>query len=151
MLKTSIVTLWLATGLCFSAFAQKDGFGVGIIVGEPTGVAFKHFLDNRSAVDAAAAYSFVDDAAFQFHVDYLIHHFGLIEITTGQFPVYWGIGGRIKLAHDARLGVQIPLGISYIFEDIPLDAFIEIRPLMDLLPETTFTVNGGIGVRYYLQ
>ncbi|MBN1340193.1 MAG: hypothetical protein JXA03_12765 [Bacteroidales bacterium] len=133
------------------AWAQQGNTGLGILVGEPTGISVKHWLGNTSAVDGALAWSFVNDASLYLHADYLYHHFDLIEVESGKFPVYYGIGGRMKFQDDIRIGAQVPLGISYILESAPLDVFIEIRPVLDLLPATTFTVSGGIGVRYYFQ
>jgi hypothetical protein len=36
--------------------AQADGFGVGIILGEPTGLSGKYWLTEKTAVDAAVAW-----------------------------------------------------------------------------------------------
>jgi hypothetical protein len=138
--------LCLASGVS----AQKGSTGIGIVVGEPTGISIKHWTGKTTALDGALAWSFVDEASLYLHADYLIHNFSLIEVESGQFPIYYGIGGRAKFSGDPRIGAQIPLGISYILENTPLDVFLEIRPTLDLIPATTFTVTGGIGVRYYL-
>jgi hypothetical protein len=47
-----------------------QGIGLGVILGEPTGVSFKAWIDNRTAIDAAAAWSFSENDSFQFHTDY---------------------------------------------------------------------------------
>ncbi|MCD4735049.1 MAG: hypothetical protein K8R53_03310 [Bacteroidales bacterium] len=141
--------------VCFlftiSVKGQESGPGIGIVVGEPTGVAFKQWIGKTNAVDAALAWSFVNNSSLYLHADYLWHNFNLIEIEEGSFPIYWGVGGRIKFTKHTRVGVQVPLGISYIFDSTPLDVFLEIRPTLDLIPGTDFTVSGGIGVRYYLD
>ena len=130
---------------------QDSGPGIGIVVGEPTGIAFKQWVGKSNAIDAALAWSFVNSSSLYLHADYLWHNFNLIEIEEGRFPIYWGVGGRLKFTKDIRVGVQVPLGISYIFNNTPLDVFLEIRPTLDLIPGTEFTVSGGIGVRYYLD
>ena len=133
-----------------TAFAQHD-FGLGIIVGEPTGLSGKLWLSKTSAIDGAVAWSFEGEDAFHLHGDYLLHSFNLIRVDKGKLPLYYGIGGRIKFTEDddARVGLRIPVGLAYIFSGERVDIFLEIVPLLDLVPDTDFSLNGGIGVRYF--
>lgn len=145
----SLVIIILATAIfAGSAFAQGT-FGLGLIVGEPTGISAKWWLTSRTAVDAAAAWSFSDDAALHLHADYLFHNFDLIDVSKGQLPVYFGVGGRVKFDSDSNIGVRIPIGLAYLFQDMPLDVFAEIVPLVDLIPDTDFELNASIGIRYF--
>ena len=161
-------TLILILGTCvLSALATQtnaqDAFGVGVIIGEPTGIVIKKWIGADTAFDVAAAWSFSENASFQLHGDYLIHNFSLLDRDDlkGNLPVYYGIGGRIKLKEnnagrgrndeDTLIGVRVPLGISYLFADAPVDIFFEIAPLLDLIPDTEFSVNSAIGARYYFR
>jgi hypothetical protein len=137
--------LWLAA----PARAQRRGFGLGVILGEPTGLSFKSWTGRTTAIDAAAAWSFGREDSLHFHVDYLVHDFNLLKTNKGRLPVYYGIGGRIKLEDKTRIGVRFPVGVSYIFEDAPLDLFAELGPILDLAPRTEFTLSASIGLRYY--
>ena len=132
-------------------YSQSKKIGVGIIVGEPTGLSFKYWLTDKTALDAGLAWSFVDENAFQIQADYLIHNFSLIKISNGKLPFYFGIGGRLKFSNDATLGVRVPLGLAYIFSDEPIDIFLEIVPILDLLPQTDFTISAAIGGRYFFE
>jgi len=153
------VSVALVSVLLFHSAGSCHGFGAGIIVGEPTGVCFKQWLNYRNAIDFAAAWSFDDEAAFQFHMDYLFHKYFVIitdrDQIVGGMPLSVGIGGRLKLEDDDEddddvlIGVRFPLGISYLFVDTPVDLFLEVVPIMDLAPETDFSLNGAIGFRYY--
>ena len=129
--------------------AQDRGFGLGVLLGEPTGVSFKQWLGGRSALSGAAAWSFGHDDSFHVHCDYLIHDFKLIPLEGHTMAFTYGIGARLKNAHDVHVGVRIPVGVTYIFEDAPVDIFIELAPVFDLVPRTDLFFNGGIGVRYY--
>lgn len=129
--------------------AQDRGFGLGVLLGEPTGVSFKQWLSFRSAFSGAAAWSFGHDDSFHVHCDYVVHDFDLIPLEGHTLPLTYGIGVRLMNAHDIHVGVRIPVGITYIFEDAPLDIFIELAPVFDLIPRTDLFFNGGIGVRYY--
>lgn len=143
------------------ALSNGSGFGVGVIVGEPTGLSFKGWMSARDAVDAAAAWSFSGEDAFQFHMDYLLHNYDLftVEGAEGRLPFYFGVGGRVKVHDDGGrgddddtiVGVRLPLGIDYLASGPPLDFFFEIVPTMDLVPDTDFDLNAGLGVRFYFR
>lgn len=131
------------------AFAETETFGVGVLLGEPTGISAKLRLGPTSALDAAAAWSFTKNGAFYFHGDYLFHFNDVLHVNPGELPVYVGIGGKLLLKDDPRLGARIPLGLAYEFAEAPLDVFFEIAPGVGIFPETDIDFGGGIGIRYY--
>jgi hypothetical protein len=131
--------------------SQQEDFGLGIVVGEPTGISAKYWISQTTAIDGAVAWSFSHSGSFYIHADYLKHHFEIIDISEGRMPFYYGIGGKMVLANKGILGVHFPLGMAYMFDTAPLDIFIEIRPGLNLLPSTSFDISGGIGVRYYFS
>jgi hypothetical protein len=147
--------------LLTTILASQGGLGLGIILGEPTGVCLKGWLDGRTAVDGAAAWSFSGHDSFQLHADYLIHYFDVVEADDlrGALPVYVGIGGRIRLSEERRrdddenvtLGVRIPFGMTYITASAPVDVFIEFVPILDLVPDTDFDLAAGFGARFYFR
>jgi len=135
--------------------SQNDNFGVGIIIGEPSGLSFKTFISDDNAIDAGLGWSFVDKGSLHIHADYL-HHFGGIKVSSGRMPFYAGIGGRLKLENagnktENRIGARIPFGITYIMRDTPVDFFLEIVPILDLSPSSKISFNSAIGLRYYLK
>jgi len=129
--------------------AAQGNFGLGIILGEPTGVSGKLWLTDRTAVDMAAAWSFSDEEAFHLHADYLLHNFDLISVSQGRLPIHFGVGARVKFEDESKLGVRVPVGLTYIFDGAPLDIFFEIVPILDLIPDTEFDANAAIGIRFY--
>ena len=131
--------------------SQNKGFGLGIIVGEPTGVSFKYWTGSNSAFDGAIAWSFINGGALHIHADYILHSFNLIRIESGKLPFYYGIGGRIKFLDDAGIGVRVPVGLAYLFDDTPIDIFLEVVPILDLAPKTKFKINAAIGGRYFFN
>lgn len=140
----------LVSGLfALNVMAQGDGFGLGVILGEPTGLSGKYWVSEKSAIDGGVAWSMYDEGSLHLHADYLFHAFNLINVSKGQLPLYFGLGARVKLADDVRFGARIPVGLDYLFEDAPLDIFLEIVPILDLVPATAFNMNGAIGIRYW--
>ena len=107
--------LW-ALALCLGvSSALSGGFGLGIILGEPTGLSFKQWISGGNAVDAAAAWSFNSPDAFHFHMDYLYHWDAESASDLEGLKFYFGIGGRLKAVEDdGRIGVRLPIGLDYI-------------------------------------
>jgi len=131
--------------------AQSKGIGLGLIIGEPTGISFKYWTGSTTAFDAALAWSFIDEGAFHIHGDYIFHNMRLISVPEGTLPFYYGIGARIKTANDTKLGVRVPLGLAYLFSNAPVDIFLEFVPILDLTPKTDFSINAAIGARYFFN
>jgi len=144
------VTLALALTAQTSA-AQTSKFGLGIIVGEPTGVDAKWFLSGGNAIEAAAGWSLSSDNELHIQVDYLYHRYDLIKVDKGKLPMFFGIGGRIQFREnqDDKVGIRIPIGLAYEFAGAPFDVFVEIVPILDLTPDTDFDLAGAIGGRFW--
>jgi hypothetical protein len=149
MLRLIPLIVLMAFLMLGSALAQEEGFGLGVIIGEPTGISCKGWTGNRSAIDFAAAWSFEKKAAVHLHGDLLWHNFGAVEAERGDINLYYGIGGRIKFEDDGKAGIRFPLGLGYIFDNAPLDFFLEVVPILDLAPKTDFSLNAAMGMRYF--
>jgi hypothetical protein len=133
------------------SLSQTRGFGLGIVLGEPTGLSAKLWTGSSNAFDFAAAWSFKGDGHLLLQADYVWHTFDLIKVSSGRLPLYYGIGGRIILTDDPLLGIRIPLGLNYQFASAPVDIFAEIVPILDLIPSTDFDLGGGLGVRFWFN
>ena len=137
--------------VCGTVEAQDSGFGLGVILGEPTGISGKLWIENSKAIDGAVALSFDKESAVHLHADLLFHDFNLFKAEKGKLLLYYGVGGRIKFEDKSKVGVRFPGGINYLFPEAPLDVFLEIVPLLDLAPSTKFRLNAAIGIRYFFQ
>lgn len=146
-----VLALVLASfALCRPALAQDQGLGLGVVLGEPTGISGKYWTGSTTAFAGAAAWSFGSKSAFHVHLDHLFHHYGLIKVEKGRLPLYYGIGGRVKAESDnSRVGVRVPVGLDYLVEGSPLEIFVEVAPIVELTPATGISINGGVGIRYF--
>lgn len=131
-----------------------QGLGLGLVIGEPTGFTGA-WRGGRHTLDAAAAWSLPDDR-LHLHGDYLFVVYTAQDplVPEVAFPLYVGAGGRVRLGWSesgSTLGVRVPLGVSVVPRslDLPLDAFLELAPVVGLLPETTLDFDAAIGVRVY--
>jgi hypothetical protein len=143
----------IALCLLFSvqvSVAQEHGFGIGVIIGEPTGFSAKLWTSPVNAFDFALGWSTAGGRQSNFHVDYLWHSFGTMH-TSGRFPLYYGIGGRLITgpSNDASVAVRGVLGVAWMPRNTPIDIFLEVAPTVQLTSSTGFGIDAGIGARFF--
>lgn len=134
----------------YSSHAGK--FGAGVTFGEPIGADVKYWFNETMAIDGALGWSFHDNTDVYLHSDVLWHNFHIIPVSQGQMPIYFGVGALARFRHgnDAnQVGIRAPVGISYMFENAPVDIFAEVAPAVDVAPFVRGEVTGGIGIRYW--
>ncbi|MBN2011426.1 hypothetical protein JW960_18990 [candidate division KSB1 bacterium] len=146
-----IIILLMAAG---TAHAR---LGLGVMLGEPTGISIKNWHTKQKAVDAAVAWSLGKHGRFHIHADYLHHNYNLLSEFSARrrLPAYIGLGARMAINEDDNdnilIGMRVPVGCSYLFMNYPFDVFFELAPTFDVIPETSFELNGAVGVRIYFN
>lgn len=128
--------------------AQAD-VGVGFIAGEPSAFSLK-WWNGSTAVDAAIGWSLTHDN-FYVHCDHVWHRRFESMDFGARAPFYYGVGARFvsNTNNDSRIGLRVPLGIDYMFDNGRFDIFLEVVPIFDVMPETDFGIGGGMGARFY--
>jgi hypothetical protein len=155
----------LMLSFTLNAGAQSSGFGLGLVLGEPTGISAKGWTGPTTAIDGALAWSLWNGSYIHLHADYLFHDMDLIHLAKGRLPLYYGPGLRLHSWTGDRywergrwytddgtrtdLAVRFPVGLDYLPEKAPVDVFLEIVPTLDLVPSSWFEFDGAIGVRYW--
>jgi hypothetical protein len=142
-----------------SSTVQKGVFGLGIIVGEPTGLSGKYYLGDDTAFDFAVGGAFIQ-RGLQAHADYLWHPWMLEQKEAFVLPAYIGLGARFIIVNARgsdedhfRMGLRAVIGVLFDFTNVPLDVFVEAAPVVDyrtkLESKFGFGLNAGAGARYY--
>ncbi len=135
---------------------EKGVLGVGLIFGEPTGIALKLYLADDRAIQGGLGASFFADA-YQLHVDYVLHPWILQDRDSFVMPVYLGPGVRaIEYAgrggddHFA-FGLRAVAGLLFDFKHVPIDVFLEVAGIVeyDFTEGAAWGLNVGAGARYY--
>jgi hypothetical protein len=160
-----ILTLMLIAGTPKAQAAEASGFGAGIILGSPTAITAKYWLDRQAALDGGIAFALSD--YFLFYGDYLFHYPGAFKQRNkfvSELIPYVGVGGILALANSNRidndrylgrtsgaigLGVRVPFGIEWMPTNIPIGVFLELVPGISVIPATSILFQGGLGIRYY--
>jgi hypothetical protein len=134
--------------LAYAHGAAGQGFGLGAMIGEPTGVSAKIWQGRANAIDCALGWS-LQHNYLHMVADYVWHNYGLIPVSSGQFPLYYGLGGSVVMANSPSGGVRMVVGLEYLMADAPLDVFMEVAPVAVIFPDPGIGLHGGLGMRYY--
>jgi len=151
-MKKLFLTALLCFIVCGNLFSQDKGFGLGIILGEPTGLSAKYWLNSVNAFDYGFGSSFSSNGRVHLHVDYLWHAYDVFP-STEIFALYFGPGVRVKTrkAGQSLLGIRGVMGAAWFVKTAPLDVFVEIVSVLNLAPDVDMSVNGGLGIRYFFN
>lgn len=142
-------------------FSANKTFGIGLILVEPTGLTAKYYLSESTALDFAfGEYDrFRNDDDLGAHFDFLWHPLTLATADPFIVPLYFGLGARIVDDEeepgdddDLTIGLRAPVGVALDFNRVPIDIFVELALLIELVNDETdddVDLDVALGVRYY--
>jgi hypothetical protein len=145
------------------AFARKGGggqIGLGLAVGDPTGLTLKFLLTQSTAFDLFIGEDFEDgDDDLQINFDWLFSPVVLGQGPGFSVPLYFGLGGVIEIDDnnfgddDIDLGIRAPLGVSFLFNQAPIELFIEVALEIIFIDDNNgnddVDFDAVLGFRYY--
>jgi hypothetical protein len=143
----------LLTTLCFGiAFAAQPtparaDVGIGVFLGDPTGLDLKIGIGNRSGLDIVVGYdSYRDSRVGYGHLTYLVTPL-VGQGSSVLVPLRLGIGAAILgPGNDLTGAIRAPFEIGLRLRSAPLEFYGEIA-LVLLLRDAHFDVQGGLGFR----
>lgn len=160
-MKTTIFKFLAAVALSVATFstahAQSEQFGLGVILGDPTGLSGKMKWDESHSVDMALAYSSGRRSGLQLHADYLWDRARSWGTAEGPLDMYYGLGGRI-ITYDERkndgrreslvsIGPRGAIGLSFNINNPNLEIFGELAAILEIAPSVGVDLDAGIGAR----
>jgi len=149
-LKIFTLSLFGIFGAQQASAAQVGGTGVGIVLGEPSGLSAKHWVSSENAIQAGLAFSLDENDYIYLQADYLWHVPGLVKLNSAEFLLHYGVGAAFGFADaGSAFAIRGPVGLSYKFAQAPVDIFVELAPIFLLSPDTDLDIQFGIGSRYY--
>ena len=139
--------------VALSSSARAETLGIGLFLGEPSGLDLKVGLSARSSLDIVIGQSsYKDGRTDYFHLTYLLTPF----VARGRsvlVPLRFGIGGAaIGVVDDnAHAAIRMPLQLGIRFRRVPFEIYGEIALVGVFVEEDfiDFNVDGGIGFRFY--
>ena len=150
-------------------FRTEKSFGLGLMVGAPTGLSGKYYTEG----DVAFAFGLGEHNEFHdrynddlhVHFDVLWHPVVLTQNDSLTLPLHVGVGGQFfdgdhrhggDFTHDeSGFGVRVPFGLTLDFRKIPMDVFFELTFSLNFYDDDDFhdhdrtDLNGALGARYY--
>ncbi len=150
-----------------SGFVSNGTFGLGLELGEPTGLNGKWFYNPSRALNfgIGALYHnyYVDGDGLHIYADHLWHPVQLTSTADFKLPFYVGVGGRVwffdyrcggRCDGASLFGVRVPLGIAFDLNKVPLDIFVQIVPTFDFYRnyrgrDFYLAVDFSVGIRYW--
>lgn len=160
------IIIFLAVFFTTLTQTHAKPFGLGVTLGDPTGLSGKYFLNRDTAIDGALSYG---SHELIIYGDYLKHFrgaFGRQNAFVAALTPYVGVGpvfafGNGDHHHNHRFiddheddfgfGGRIPLGVEWKANQVPVGVSLEIAPGMKVIPETDGFVQGGLAIRYYFE
>lgn len=132
-------------------------FGLGLIVGHPTGLSLKGYLTPDTAIDGAIGFGEAT-RHIHLHADYL-WHFDVQHWEASKLQLYLGLGPELEFhAHPSRgasdsrtdffIGARAPFGFSLMFGP-PFDVFAELAAGVWFLKDPRVHVDAALGGRYW--
>ncbi len=124
---------------------QSD-FGLGIILGRPSGVTMEFGLAANQSIDLAIGIDTFRGDHFYVHGNYLFY---LSPVIQGQADLSPYLGAGIFFSGGPRGGIRAPFGFSLDFQAAPLKLFIEVAPHLRLVDEVDLDFGVAGGFRYF--
>ena len=182
-MRTRTLTLaTLAIALCIGAdtatadrYNSKPRFGIGLELGAPTGLSGKYFLGGQVAVQGGVGvirqwYRYED--ALHAHAELVWHPAVIHRSRAVTIPLHLGVGARLldeegycwdgnswfRCDNDTHLGIRAPIGVSFLLGNVPMDIFVELAMVIDVLEfddndymhdHDRAGLDGVMGARYY--
>lgn len=159
MKRLTLLILLLAAALLLARTGGK--FGLGGVLGDPTGLSYKYWLSGNRALSGTLAignswhhhhdyyWYHRDNVHLYLSTSHLWHDSKLIPVSRGSLPIFWGIGGRLLAGNDFALGVRGNAGLAYQPVATPIDIFFDLGLVIDFVGEYGPVGDAGLGLRYY--
>ena len=150
---------------------SQNGFSLGLILGDPTGLTLRGGLDNHNAIQAHFGYSPFPGNGLVAIVDWTYDAWDFLRNNqTAALLFYFGFGAKVEWFtgnnfyynyHDNHslpdnshfgLGARGLVGLRASFKKAPFDVFFELAPLGVIVvvpdPAAFYDFDVGLGFRY---
>jgi hypothetical protein len=153
-------------------FVANKTFGLGIELGEPTGLNGKVFVTKSAAIDFGVGYidTYYYGGGEHIYADFLWHPTSLASTPSFELPLYIGAGLRfwdfdycymgVCNYRGSAFGIRVPFGIAFDFNNVKLDIFLQLVPALDFLSNDYYNrygdrehagLDGSVGFRYWFK
>ncbi|MBK7072668.1 MAG: hypothetical protein IPH44_10220 [Myxococcales bacterium] len=150
------LALFAAT-LAVPAVARAD-LGVGVFVGQPTGLDLKIGLERRTALDVVIGWDRLNDGRVDYAHATFLANLGVARGRSVLVPLRVGVGvaafdGAGGFGDEVNLAVRAPIELGLRFRRTPIEIYGELALKLTLVDgnddHDDVDGDGGIGLRVY--
>lgn len=131
-------------------------WGLGAVVGAPTGLSVNYFYSEYRTLHSTLAYNFSGQDSLQLASHYTWRRNTYIDET--QLGWFYGVGARLGIIDeddrhdddDIELGPSATLGIFHEFQDTPLEIFLKGNLTVNVIEDTDVEGDLMLGLHYNL-
>ena len=152
-----------------SNYQSNGKFGLGLELGAPTGLNAKLFLAPSRALNFGVGWLYDNyyrnGDGINLYIDHLWHPVSLSDNPTFKLPFFIGVGGTFWSFNDnsnrlnnrySALGVRVPFGLAFDFNNVPLDIYIQLTFVVDVFLGNYADrfgpgFQGNVGIRYWFD
>lgn len=149
----------LAVAVLAAPQVVRADIGVGVFIGEPTGLDLKIGLERRTALDIVIGWDRLNDNRADYaHATFLANLATLGNRRSNlRVPIRLGVGAAVydagDLADEINVAVRAPLELALYFRKSSLEVYGEIALRLTLVDDNDnnddVQGDGGIGLRVY--
>lgn len=148
----SLLVLMVILLLSLHAQAQDKNWGIGLRLGDPTGLTAKKYLGASNAVELALGANY-RGKGLEFLAHYLFH----FPVNAQGLDWYYGLGVQIEnrdrpeknRRDDTEFGADGVIGLEYTFPRAPLSIFVDAILFIELIDDPfDLDLDAALGIRY---
>lgn len=157
-----IVIVLLSLSTTYSQAPEGKKFGVGIMLGEPSGLTGKYWLSNTKAIALSIGNSYF--GKIRLGGDYLWHFNAFnsqmanlyagpgVAIGIGESSGWWYTNKNKTWYNESDefgFGVRGIMGLNIVPKASPFEFFTEFGLMLGIFPASYTNFEGAIGFRFY--
>jgi hypothetical protein len=157
--KFNFIGLALFSVMLMPVPASAKTWGLGAVIGSPTGLSANYFLSNQRTIHTTLAYGLSGNDNFQLasHYQWRIDNLEIEKIKIGWF---YGVGARVAMREHKHhhhsdqnhnhtdLGPSGTIGIFHEFAQVPLEAFLKGNLTVNIIEDTDVDGDVMLGLHY---
>lgn len=151
------LTLLVAALAATPAVARAD-LGVGLFVGQPTGLDLKIGLERRTALDVVIGWDRLDEGRVDYAHATFLANLGVARGRSVLVPFRVGVGvavfdGAGAFGDEVNVAVRAPIELGLRFRRTPVELYGELALKLTLIDgnddHSDVDGDGGVGLRVY--
>jgi hypothetical protein len=149
MFRRIIFSILLLMLIAQVGISQSSGLGLGLALGNPTGIDLKGWVTRTGALHLSFGWPALDaHGGTALSAEYLWHSH--VFRSHERFPIFYGVGGFFGFGGGTNViaGRGI-LGIEWWPRGSDFDIFLQIMPAIYFEPTSEFDFDFQFGVRYF--